>query len=88
VLMVRETPLHAGHLRLMLDVTAAGAIVAPPVPAFYALPTDVGDIVTHTVGRALDLFDLDLGSVQRWQGGAAAARKSRARARAVDETRG
>lgn len=68
VLMLRETPLHAGHLRSMSEVTAMGAIVAPPVPAFYARPASVGDIVDHSVGRALDLFGLDLGSVQRWTG--------------------
>ena len=65
VLLVRETPLHAGHLQSMLNVTQAGAVVMPPVPAFYANPKTVQDIVDQTVGRALDLFGLDSG-IQRW----------------------
>jgi 4-hydroxy-3-polyprenylbenzoate decarboxylase len=65
VLLVRETPLHAGHLQSMLNVTQAGAVVMPPVPAFYAKPASVQDIVDQTVGRALDLFGLDSG-IQRW----------------------
>ena len=68
VLMVREAPLHAGHLRSMLAVTEMGAIVAPPVPAFYARPDSLDAMVDHTVGRALDLFGLDVGGVLRWQG--------------------
>jgi 4-hydroxy-3-polyprenylbenzoate decarboxylase len=66
VLMVRETPLHAGHLRNMLAATENGAIVAPPVPAFYPRPTTIEEIVDHTVGRVLDLFDIDTASVRRW----------------------
>lgn len=66
VLMVRETPLHLGHLRSMVQVTEAGAIVMPPVPAFYAKPESVDDIVRHSVGRALDLFGLDVGGLKRW----------------------
>lgn len=69
VLLARETPLHASHLRLMSEVTAAGAIVAPPVPAFYHRPQTIDDIVDQTVGRALDLFGLDTGTVARWPGG-------------------
>ena len=65
VLMVRETPLHAGHLQSMLTATQAGAVIMPPVPAFYAKPQSVQDIVDQTVGRALDLFGLDTG-IQRW----------------------
>jgi flavin prenyltransferase len=65
VLMVRESPLHAGHLKSMLAVTEMGAIVAPPVPGFYARPDSVDAIVNHTVGRALDLFGLDA-AIQRW----------------------
>ena len=57
VLMVRESPLHAGHLRNMAALAELGAIIAPPVPAFYSMPRSVDDIVDHTVGRALDLFD-------------------------------
>lgn len=66
VLMVRETPLHTGHLRTMTALSEMGAIIAPPVPAFYAKPETIEDIVDHTVGRALDLFDVDVGSVRRW----------------------
>src|SRR5215831_7609873 len=66
VLMVRETPLHLGHLRSMAAVTEMGAIVMPPVPAFYAEPKTIDDIVNHTVGRALDLFGFDTGLSVRW----------------------
>lgn len=66
VLMVRETPLHAGHLKNMLAATEAGAIICPPVPAFYARPETLEDIVNHSVGRVLDLFGLDAGVVRRW----------------------
>ncbi|MFN3650271.1 MAG: UbiX family flavin prenyltransferase [Armatimonadota bacterium] len=67
VLMVRETPLHAGHLRSMLAVTEAGGIIAPPVPAFYTRPETLDDIVTQTAGRMLDLFDIETGVVKRWR---------------------
>jgi len=66
VLMVRETPLHLGHLRAMSRVTENGAIVMPPVPAFYNHPKTIDDLVNHTVGRALDLFDEEAGLVRRW----------------------
>lgn len=66
VLMVRESPLHLGHLRSMVEVTEMGAIVMPPVPAFYSGPKSIDDIINHTVGRALDLFGLDTGLVRRW----------------------
>jgi len=66
VLMVRETPLHTGHLRTMTALSEMGAIIAPPVPAFYAKPENLEDIVEHTVGRVLDLFDIDIGVVRRW----------------------
>lgn len=66
VLMVRETPLHVGHLRSMTQVTEMGAIVMPPVPAFYARPRTIDDIINHSVGRALDLFGLDTKMVRRW----------------------
>jgi 4-hydroxy-3-polyprenylbenzoate decarboxylase len=66
VLMVRETPLHLGHIRSMASVTEAGAIVYPPVPAFYARPASLEEMVDHTVGRVLDLFGLDTGTVRRW----------------------
>ncbi len=66
VLLARETPLHLGHLRAMVSVTEMGAIVMPPVPSFYAMPETVADIVDHTVGRLLDLFDIEVGLVTRW----------------------
>jgi 4-hydroxy-3-polyprenylbenzoate decarboxylase len=66
VLMVRETPLHTGHLRTMTALSEIGAIIAPPVPAFYAKPDTIEDMIDHTVGRALDLFDIDVGVVRRW----------------------
>ena len=68
VLMLRETPLHLGHIRSMAAVTEAGAIVYPPVPAFYAHPQSLDEMVDHTLGRVLDLFDIDLGVVRRWTG--------------------
>jgi len=67
LLMVRETPLHTGHLRNLLALSEMGAIIAPPVPGFYAEPQDIDDIVDHTVGRVLDLFGLDSGKVRRWR---------------------
>jgi 4-hydroxy-3-polyprenylbenzoate decarboxylase len=67
VLVVRETPLHAGHLRSLLAATENGAIIMPPVPAFYHRPKTIDDIVNQTVGRCLDLFDIDSGLVKRWQ---------------------
>lgn len=68
VLMLRETPLHAGHLQTMLQVTNSGAIIMPPVPALYAKPQSVMDMIDHTVGRCLDLFDIDSTLVDRWPG--------------------
>jgi 4-hydroxy-3-polyprenylbenzoate decarboxylase len=67
VLMVRETPFHLGHLDLMAQATRCGAIVMPPVPAFYSRPTSIDDIVDHTVGKALDLFDLPHHLLKRWK---------------------
>lgn len=66
VLMLRETPLHAGHIRSMQAVTEMGAIVAPPVPAFYARPKSIEEMVDQTIGRTLDLFDIDAGFTKRW----------------------
>ncbi|MBM7333439.1 MAG: UbiX family flavin prenyltransferase [Alcanivorax sp.] len=66
-LMVRETPLHRNHLRTMTDLTELGAIIAPPVPAFYALPKTLDEMVDHSLGRVLDLFDIELGIVRRWR---------------------
>ena len=68
VLMLRETPLHLGHIRSMAAVTEAGAVVYPPVPAFYAQPKSLEEMVDHTLGRVLDLFDIDVGAVRRWSG--------------------
>lgn len=68
VLMLRETPLHTGHLRSMLQAAESGAILLPPVPAFYARPESLDDMVNHTVGRCLDLFDIDTNLVKRWNG--------------------
>lgn len=67
VLVVREAPLHAGHLRSMLAATENGAVIVPPVPAFYHRPKTVDDIINQTVGRCLDLFDIDVGLVKRWR---------------------
>jgi flavin prenyltransferase len=69
VLALRETPLHGGHLRNLTMLSDIGAVVAPIVPAFYTRPKTVDDIVNHTVGRLLDLFGIDTGTVKRWQGG-------------------
>ena len=66
VLVARETPLHAIHLRNMVTLAEMGAIIAPPVPAFYNRPKTLNDVIDHTVGRVLDLFDLDTGMVKRW----------------------
>lgn len=68
VLVPRETPLHLGHLRNMVSVTEIGAIVAPPMPAFYAEPKTLDDLIDHSVGRVLDLFGIESGLVRRWQG--------------------
>lgn len=78
VLLVRETPFHRGHLRLMDQASEAGAIIVPPVPAFYARPSSVDEIVDHIVIRALDLIGLDLPSGTRWNG------RSHPQQRAVD----
>lgn len=68
VLMVRETPFHLGHLRTMTALAEMGATIAPPLPAFYARPGSIAEMVDQSVGRALDLFGLDWGSVRRWEG--------------------
>ncbi|MFA4894191.1 UbiX family flavin prenyltransferase [Brevundimonas sp.] len=68
VLMVRETPLHLGHLRTMTALAEMGAILAPPLPAFYTKPASIAEIVDQSVGRALDLFGLDWAAVRRWDG--------------------
>ncbi|HEX4408134.1 MAG TPA: UbiX family flavin prenyltransferase [Xanthobacteraceae bacterium] len=68
VLAVRETPLHAGHLRNLTALAEIGAVIAPIVPAFYTRPRTVDDIINHTCGRLLDLFGIDTGTVKRWKG--------------------
>jgi 4-hydroxy-3-polyprenylbenzoate decarboxylase len=68
VLMVRETPLHLGHLHNMLKLTEMGAIIAPPVPSFYTNPKSLNDIIDHSVGKILDLFDIKCPSFKEWQG--------------------
>jgi 4-hydroxy-3-polyprenylbenzoate decarboxylase len=72
VLAVRETPLHTGHLRTMTALSEMGAVIAPPVPAFYAKPQSLDEMIDHSIGRMLDLFGLDTGTVRRWGEGAAA----------------
>ena len=66
VLMVRETPLHLGHLRTLTKLAEMGAVIAPPLPAFYAKPQSIGEMVDQSVGRALDLFGLSWRPVKRW----------------------
>lgn len=68
VLMVRESPLHLGHLQNMLKLTERGAIIAPPMPAFYIKPKLLEDIINHSVGKVLDLFDIKLPDFKEWQG--------------------
>ena len=68
VLVVRETPLHAGHLALMQQATQAGAVILPPVPGFYHRPQTIQDLLDHTVTKILDLFDLHVDLIHRWQG--------------------
>lgn len=68
VLMVRETPLHLGHLRTLTALAEMGAVIAPPLPAMYARPASIEEMVDQSVGRALDLFGLDWGEVKRWDG--------------------
>ena len=80
VLGVRETPLHSGHLRTMMQLSEMGAIVAPIVPAFYTVPRTLEEMVDHTVGRLLDLFGIETGTVKRWKetsGKASGTRRAR-----------
>ena len=72
VLLVRETPLHLGHLELLAQAARYGAVILPPVPAFYNRPRTIADLVDHTVGRALDQFDIPHQLVKRWKEPAAA----------------
>lgn len=66
VLMVRETPLHLGHLRSMTALTEMGAVIFPPVPAFYTQPASLAELVDHSVARALDLFGIEIDALPRW----------------------
>ncbi|HUC09680.1 MAG TPA: UbiX family flavin prenyltransferase [Stellaceae bacterium] len=66
VLLVRETPLHLGHLRTMTALSEMGAVIAPPVPAFYAKPVSIAEMIDQTLGRVLDLFGIETGTVKRW----------------------
>jgi 4-hydroxy-3-polyprenylbenzoate decarboxylase len=68
VLMPRESPLHRGHTRLLHEAACLGAIICPPMPAFYGNPRTIQDLIDHTVGRLLDLFGIDAGLVRRWEG--------------------
>ncbi|HVP84389.1 MAG TPA: UbiX family flavin prenyltransferase [Rhizomicrobium sp.] len=75
VIALRETPLHAGHLRNLANLSDLGAVIAPLVPAFYPRPNSVDDIINHSVGRLLDHFDIETDLVDRWQGGKAGKKK-------------
>ena len=77
VLMVRESPLHAGHLRTLTQLADIGAVVAPPLPAFDVRPATISDLVDHSVGRALDLFGLEAGLVRRWGSSVLAGHRSK-----------
>jgi flavin prenyltransferase len=77
ILLVRETPLHLGHLRTMVALTEMGAIILPPVPGFYTRPKTILDIVDHSVDRVLDLLHLSVPNVRRWDGGKTALKKGR-----------
>jgi 4-hydroxy-3-polyprenylbenzoate decarboxylase len=68
VIVPRESPLHTGHCELMLKASQIGAIICPPSPAFYTEPKTVDDIINHTVARVLDLFDIEMDGLKRWQG--------------------
>jgi 4-hydroxy-3-polyprenylbenzoate decarboxylase len=77
VLMPRETPLHAGHCKLLYEATQLGAIIMPPLPAFYNHPKTIDDLVNNSIGRLLDWFDLDAGILKRWEGSNARVDKPR-----------
>lgn len=81
VLLVREAPLTLAHLRNMTAVTEMGGIIFPPVPAFYSQPKSIDDIINHTVGRVLDLFEVNHDNITRWQGMRAAATRTTAKAK-------
>ncbi|ESQ07934.1 MAG TPA: UbiX family flavin prenyltransferase [Chromatiaceae bacterium] len=77
VLVPRESPLHLGHTRMLSAAAELGAIILPPAPAFYTRPRTIDDLINHTVGRILDLFSIDIGIVDRWQGPQTAMGQSR-----------
>ncbi len=66
--MPREVPLHVGHCKLLYEAAQLGAVIAPPMPAFYNRPKTIDDLVNHSVGRVLDLFGFDAGILKRWEG--------------------
>ena len=68
VLMPREVPLHVGHCKLLYEAARFGAIIAPPMPAFYSHPETIDDLINHSVGRVLDLFDIEAALIKRWEG--------------------
>jgi len=68
VLMPREAPLHVGHCKLLYEAAQLGAVIAPPMPAFYSQPQTLDDLINHSVGRVLDLFDIEHGILHRWEG--------------------
>lgn len=78
ILMPRETPLHVGHCRLLLHAAEMGAILAPPMPAFYNAPETIDDLLNHTIGRVLDLFGIESGLVRRWKGARELAKNGKA----------
>ncbi len=71
VVIPRETPLHIGHLKLLMDVAEMGAVILPPMPAYYHMPKTIEDIINQTVGKALDQFDVEHQLFKRWEGGEA-----------------
>ena len=68
VMVVRETPLHRGHLALMMQAAEAGAVILPPVPGFYTRPRTIADLVDHTITKILDQFHIEAGLIERWSG--------------------
>ena len=76
VLMPREVPLHVGHCKLLYEVAQLGAVIAPPMPAFYNQPATIDDLINHSVGRVLELFGIDTGTVKRWEGSVKQADRS------------
>jgi 4-hydroxy-3-polyprenylbenzoate decarboxylase len=80
VVMPREAPLHVGHCKLLYEAAQMGVVIAPPMPAFYNQPQTIDDLIDYSVGRVLDLFDLDAGALKRWAG-----RTGRAASAGIDE---